>query len=336
LTAEAKIVKSFMAIEKDNLRIAMRWDFLHHPLALFSAVTASTLWFLSLRPRFDATRVIYLVDNGSLRADSFLSLRVLAARVSSLSGESVQAASARFADRVPGLSPPGETVETVLARDFLRAAPPGAVVVLPAFFGPSDTLTQLVPSIVARAAASAGVRAPRLITAAPIVNIADTGDARIAGALRDGVLATLAGAGGALLRDAAVVLCDHGSPLPAVGAVRAHLAAQLRSLLPEPPRAFSAASMERRDGDAFDFNNPLLEVLLRTPPFDDGLVVVALAFLSPGKHAGPGGDLVGIAASAERDAEAAGRALRVLFTPLLAPSSAVAEVLRDRLVAALP
>jgi hypothetical protein len=65
------------------------------------------------------------------------------------------------------------------------------------------------------------------------------------------------------------------------------------------------------------------------------VVVVALAFLSPGKHAGPGGDLVGIAEAAERDAARAGRALRVLFTPLLGASEAVAEVLRDRLLAAL-
>ena len=160
------------------------------------------------------------------------------------------------------------------------------------------------------------------------------GEDGVARALRDGVLATLASAG-VPLHAAAVALCDHGSPVPAVGVVRGHLAAQLRALLPAPPRAFSEASMEKREGPAFAFNDPLLEVLLRAPPFDDGVVVVALAFLSPGKHAGPGGDLVGIAEAAERDAARAGRALRVLFTPLLGASEAVAEVLRDRLLAAL-
>jgi hypothetical protein len=258
----------------------------------------------------------------------------MAAAVTARSGLPVVAASARFADRVEGLVPPGDTVDTALAR-YLggcgAAAVDPRVLVLPAFFGPSDTLTQLVPAVVARHAA----RHPalRLFTAAPLVDVGDAADARVAGALRDGVLHALAAAS-LPVGAAAVVLCDHGSPLPEVGAVRAHLAAQLRALLPAPPRAFGEASMERRPGAAYDFNDPLLEALLRTPPFDDGPVVVALAFLSPGKHAGPGGDLAGIAADAEREAAARGRALRVHFAPVLGAAPAVADVLRDRLLAA--
>jgi len=308
------------------------------PLALFAAIAVSSLYLLQRKPASSlVTPLILLVDNGSLRADSFLSLRAMAAAVTALAGVPVTAASARFADRVAGLSPPGDTVDTALARHLKAHAGCGGgaaprLLVLPAFFGPSDTLTQLVPSIVARHAAACP--ALRLATAAPLVDTADAADTRVARALRDGVLATLASAG-VPLRAAAVALCDHGSPVPAVGVVRGHLAAQLRALLPAPPRAFSEASMEKREGPAFAFNDPLLEVLLRAPPFDDGVVVVALAFLSPGKHAGPGGDLVGIAEAAERDAARAGRALRVLFTPLLGASEAVAEVLRDRLLAAL-
>ena len=282
------------------------------------------------------TPLILLVDNGSLRAESYVSLRTMAAAVSSLSKLSVVAASARFADRAVGLSPPGDTVETTLSRYLRGYSPSGAataprLVVLPAFFGLSDTLTQLVPAIVARHAAACP--ALRLTTAAPLVDITNATDTRIASALRDGVLFTLAGLS-LTLESAAVVLCDHGSPVPEVGAVRNHLAAQLRALLPSP-RAFAEASMERRAGAKYDYCDPLLEVLLRTPPFNDGLVVVALAFLSPGKHAGPGGDLVTIAEAATRDAAAAGRTLRVLFTPLLGASAAVAEVLCERLRDAL-
>ena len=259
----------------------------------------------------------------------------MASAVAALTGLPITAASARFADRVAELSPPGDTVDTALAR-YLRASPPPRaphVLVLPAFFGPSDTLAQVVPSIVARHAAA--FPALRLTTAAPLVDTGDASDARVAGALLGGVLAALAGAG-VPLGAAAVALCDHGTPVPAVGAVRGHLAAQLRALLPAQPRAFAEASMERREGAQYDYNDPLLEVLLRTPPFDRGVVVVALAFLSPGKHAGPGGDLAGIALAAQRDAAAAGRELRVIFTPLLGASAAVAEVLSDRLLAALP
>ena len=37
--------------------------------------------------------------------------------------------------------------------------------------------------------------------------------------------------------------------------------------------------MERRDGPDFDFNEPLLESALGTPPLEDGDVKVAMAFL---------------------------------------------------------
>jgi len=86
-----------------------------------------------------------------------------------------------------------------------------------------------------------------------------------------------------------------------VTAVRDHLAAQLRAVLGGEIEALIAASMERRDGDAYAFNEPLLATALRTPPFNTGEVIVALQFLSPGRHAGPEGDVAQICASAKRD-----------------------------------
>ena len=274
--------------------------------------------------------LILLVDNGSIQAASFASLANLAHRVSLRAHLLVTPASARFADRA---TPPGATVSTALAHHLALPTSPTRLLILPAFFGPSDALQHFLPGLLAPLAASHPWLA--VATARPMVDPADPGDTRIARAL---LRHALAAAGGLPPAPAApaLVLCDHGSPLPQVGAVRAHVAAQLAALLPAGAfRAFSPASMERRAGAAYDYNDPLLEVLLAAPPFDEGHVVVALLFLSPGKHAGRGGDRAGIAEAAEAAAAARGRALRVTFAPLLAGCEEVVEVLRDRLAGEL-
>ena len=62
------------------------------------------------------------------------------------------------------------------------------------------------------------------------------------------------------------------------------------------------------------------------PPYDSGDVVVAMAFLQPGRHAGPGGDVEQILDAAR--GRSAG--LRTHVTPLLGGSHLVHEVLADR------
>ena len=91
-----------------------------------------------------------------------------------------------------------------------------------------------------------------------------------------------------------VVLVDHGSPLPEVTEVRNALAAELGKALGDLVAAVAPASMERREGEAYAFNEPLLEKLLMEPEWCKGPVVVSMLFLSPGRHAGPGGDIATI------------------------------------------
>ena len=56
--------------------------------------------------------------------------------------------------------------------------------------------------------------------------------------------------------------------------------------------------MERRGGDEYDFNEPLLENLLGSSGFERD-VIVAMLFISPGRHAGPAGDIAEICKSSE-------------------------------------
>ena len=99
----------------------------------------------------------------------------------------------------------------------------------------------------------------------------------------------------------AVTLVDHGTPRIAVNKVRNHVAGQLAEVLKDCVSVVVASSMERREGDEYAFNEPLLENLLGQEKFEKD-VVLSMLFISPGRHAGPpysrkrldgDGDLVG-------------------------------------------
>ena len=87
---------------------------------------------------------------------------------------------------------------------------------------------------------------------------------------------------------------------------------------------FSTCSMERRDGEKYDFNDPLLAPLLdELNKKGEKEVVLSQLFLSPGRHAGKGGDLEEICSSFE------GRLTR---TELLGTHPSIIEILEDRLL----
>ncbi|MCP1328725.1 sirohydrochlorin chelatase, partial [Halomonas sp. 707D4] len=85
-------------------------------------------------------------------------------------------------------------------------------------------------------------------------------------------------------------------------------------------------SMERREGDAYRFNEPLLENLLESVEFRDATVVVALLFLSPGRHAGDGGDIAEIC----REARTRHPRLRVITTRLVGEHDGIVDILATR------
>ena len=91
--------------------------------------------------------------------------------------------------------------------------------------------------------------------------------------------------------------------------------------LPGLHEVFYAITLKRR------FPNPLLAALLVQEPFDRGDVIAAMLFLSPGRHAGPEGDVAQIC----RAAEATRPGLRVTMTELLGGHPALIELLAKRL-----
>jgi hypothetical protein len=122
------------------------------------------------------------------------------------------------------------------------------------------------------------------------------------------------------------VLVDHGSPQRAVTEVRNFLGRQVRALLAGVVEDVAVASMEKRPGAEYAFNDPLLAERLRTSPFDRGDVVVGLQFLSPGRHAGPEGDVARICGEARRERPE----LRTYLAETIASDPRVIAVLADR------
>jgi sirohydrochlorin ferrochelatase len=268
----------------------------------------------------------FLFDNGSLRPVSTLSLRRLASLLSDHLGLPVQPVSLLHSSQVAAEELGGvaaRLLEPALVA-FFEQNPAGEAVLMPLFFGPSAALTEYVPARVA--AVRARFPQARVRLAPWLVHTAET-DTRVAGILADQVRATAQARGWGRPR---VILCDHGTPQPAVAEVRNHLGAQLRVLLAQEIAGLAVASMERREGAAYDFNEPLLASVLSTPPFDGGPVVIALQFLSPGRHAGPGGDIAQICQAAEADHPG----LQTQMTEPIASDVRLVELLAERLAQA--
>jgi len=266
--------------------------------------------------------VCFLFDNGSLRATSTLSLRATARQLAAELGIEVRAVSLLHSSAVNPVEvggKPAQLLEPALEA-FLEENLTADVVALPLFFGPSAALTDYVPGRLATLAGK--FPQARLRLARWLVDPMETDD-RIARALADAARRKVVGEN--LVRPKIVVV-DHGSPQRAVSDVRNFLGSQIAVMLADLTETVAVASMEKRPGSEYAFNDPLLAERLRTPPFDHGDVVVALQFLSPGRHAGPDGDVARICAEARRERPE----LHTHLAETIASDQRVVAVLADR------
>lgn len=268
----------------------------------------------------------FLFDNGSFRPDATRALRGLASKLAIRLGRRVEPVSLLHSTRIAaeeldGI--PAKLLEPALDAWFADN-PRGNALLLPLFFGPSGALVDYVPErMTALAAKHPGAR---MTLADPLV-LPDEEPLELVDIFADRARAAAAARGWTRPK---VVLCDHGTPLPSVTAVRDRLGAALAKVLAGETDGVAVASMERREGDEFAFNEPLLETRLTTPPFDSGEVVILLQFLSPGRHAGPGGDVAEICANAE----ARRPGLKTVMSSPIADDPRLIEVLARRAEAA--
>jgi hypothetical protein len=256
-----------------------------------------------------------LVDNGSLEPAATLGLRALAAKLGERLGQKIEPVSLLHSSTVPADKlggAPAEILEPALERRI--KAGQTNFLILPLFFGPSGALTDYLPARIAHLQGKYPALAVKI--AAPLFQ---PGDERLARILADQVRATNS-------TSPRVALVDHGSPARPVVMVRNQLAEQLgRQLGAE--YIVAAASMERREGTEYDFAEPLLAKLLQQPGWNAGEVTIAMQFLLPGRHAGPGGDVAEICRAAEN---ASGGKLKTKMTPLVAEHPLLVGILADR------
>jgi len=264
---------------------------------------------------------VALIDNGSLEPAAHLALRAAAAALGEAAGVPVAAVSWKHSHRIeperlggtPALTL-GRWIETQVAageREF---------VLVPFFVNPEGAIG---------AALRRDLAALQLATGGfDFAFSTGIGEAALARIIADHVRTGIRHAG---VGAPAVIVVDHGGPAASSAALRNHVAAAVRGLLPAGARV-TAASMESPEGPEFDFNRPLFAEALAQA---EGAVIVAPLFLSPGRHAGPEGDLIQIAA------QAAPAGVRCHFTPLvgahpLAHATLAAGLLRTLALPAHP
>ncbi len=280
---------------------------------------------MSENPRTDMTSAtILLVDNGSSRAESTLTLRRLADLLGDDLGRTVHAVSLQHAHKIPpedlgGI--PAHTFRPFLAEQLARGE--RHFIVLPLFFGPSRALSSFIPDQCEQLAADYGEFELRLC---PVLCPLPGGEPRLARILCDQLPSDDKG------KYQRVILVDHGSPNPSVTAVRRYLADEMRQIL-GPGMQLSEAVMERREGAEYDFNGELLEQVLSQAGAEDDQhpVALSLLFMSPGRHAGRAGDIESICGRVA--AEHPG--WRILTGGLIGEHEGLIPILRDRLAQAV-
>ena len=254
--------------------------------------------------------IVALIDNGSLEPAAHLNLRTVAAALARRAGVAVEPVSWKHSDRIPTTALDGTSACTLAPwvsakveageRDFL---------LVPFFISAQGAIGSALRTDLEKLSSSLG---------------------GFSFAFTEGLAArgALAGIVAARIRETIsskklfrlpVIVVDHGGPSSTSAALRDGIVAEVRSLLGADIGPLVAASMEGSHG-------PLLGDTLASPTFDHGDVVIAPLFLSPGRHAGPEGDLAHIARAASA---------RVHFTELVGTHpvavDALAAALRDAL-----
>lgn len=265
--------------------------------------------------------MIILLDNGSKRPEATKNLRRLATAMARRKGKDVHAVSMLHSSRIPPASldgRPAETIEPFLRRQIEAGERRFAIV--PLFFGPSLAIDDFLPEVVARIRADTG---PFDIDVAPVLCPLPDGEPRLVDILEANIRDAMQQR---QITPARILLVDHGSPVAAVTAVRQWLAARLTTRFAEVA-TIDEAVMERREGSEYDFNGQLLEQALERAAARHEPTLLAMQFISPGRHAGPGGDIDEIVRRA-RDRHPG---FHAVASPLIGEHPLFEEILSERI-----
>ncbi len=293
---------------------------INHPLVNLLIIFLRTTVPSSTRKRMKLP-ICLLVDNGSLRPEAVLTMRRVAQKLNCLSAYEVIPVSLLHSNKIDPSElndKNGETIETFLAGHNGKDDRP--LLVLPFFFGPSRGITEwLIEKLMAW-----GQKDPdRTFKVLDTLYLGN--EKKLARALHEQI------AGVELkhnLNAPHVAMVDHGTPVHAVNQVRESVGTELSSLISDTNSAFSTCSMERREGDEYAFNDPLLEQVLEKWGVNGvGYVVLSMFFLLPGRHAGKDGDLDEICTNAVKKFPK----MKIFKTEPLGEDKIIFEILMQKL-----
>lgn len=232
---------------------------------------------------------LVLLDNGSLKAESTIRLRSLAVKLSACLGVEVYPVSVRHSDKVDPSELEGVPAD-VWSSFLERMLNEGKRLfkVIPLFFGQSGALVDYVPALFEKK--SRGFPEAAIECAKTLVDLGDPEDCGLAEIVSALILEKLETINSS--RISKIFLIDHGSPLARVAGCRDLVATQVSKILSVQGVEVLPCSMERRDGEAYSFSDPLLSALLDgTVLAGETDVLLSRMFLFPGRHACPGGDI---------------------------------------------
>lgn len=230
--------------------------------------------------------IVALIDNGSLEPAAPLNLRAVAAALSTAVGVTVHPVSWKHSDRLAAEALEGLPAQTL--HSFVRAhvaRGERGFVFVPFFISAQGAIGSALRGDLETLRTEASANGGFGFTFTE--GLASRG--AVAGILAERVRETIASR---QLERPPVVVVDHGGPSLVSAALRDSLAHQVATILGAEAGPICAASMEGA-------HPPLLAQQLANPPFNRGDIVVALLFLSPGRHAGPHGDIAQICQAAE-------------------------------------
>jgi hypothetical protein len=263
--------------------------------------------------------IVFLVDNGSLRPQATLCLRSLADALARRTALPVEAVSLLHSHKIAAdkLSGVPATIVKRRLRECL-AAGQREFICLPLFLGPSLAVIDYLPQVVDELSCEYPELKVRIASVLAGDDL-DAPDPRLAQILADQIRTLQPSP------STKVALVDHGTPIPEVNRVRNAVGRQLASEL--DASAVLPCSMERREDEAYAFNDPLLEKLGEVDEYPGGRLILDMFFLLPGRQAGEGGDVAEICDGLIAE----GAFEEIQTTPLLGEHPMLLEILEDRL-----
>ncbi len=233
---------------------------------------------------------VVLIDNGSLEPAATLNLRTVAAQISIAVGVRVHPVSWKHSDRISLAALDGDAAAWTLLPWMAAQLAAGErdFIFIPFFISAQGAIGSALRQDLEKLQTPA---TPFTFTFTASLADSDVIPKIVANRIRQILDA------GALITPPVIVV-DHGGPSPTSAALRNQITDVVRLLLADNVGTVVSASME---GAEHPHNQPLLADQLRAPGFNSSAVIVALLFLSPGRHAGPGGDIAQICGAAETE-----------------------------------